>query len=215
MPLNLEKRHIVIEGPIGVGKSSLCRKLSEMSGGYLFLEKPAENPFLERFYKDQSQFALATQLCFLLQRVQQSMELRSRQADGVVKQVIADFMIEKDPIFAELILKDDELALYQQVFDGLTIEKTYPDLVVYLQAPVNVLKQRVKKRNIKSELKIDRSYLEKLSDAYTQFFHAYQNAPLLIVNAAEFNPIDNEEHFSALLDQINKVQAGKHFFNPM
>ena len=187
MPLNLDKRHIVIEGPIGVGKSSLCRKLSEISGGYLFLEKPTENPFLERFYKDQSQFALATQLHFLLQRVQQSTELRLRQADGDVAQVIADFMIEKDPIFAKLTLSNDELALYQQIFDGLTIEKTYPDLIVYLQAPVNVLKQRVKKRNIKSELKIEKAYLENLSDAYTQFFHDYQDSPLLIVNAAEFN----------------------------
>jgi len=124
-------------------------------------------------------------------------------------------MIEKDPIFAELTLNAEERALYQQVYNSLSVDQTSPDLVVYLQAPVNVLRQRIKKRNIKYEQKIENTYLEQLSNAYTDYFHRYSTAPLLIVNAGEFNPIDNDTHFAALMAQINKINAGKHFFNPM
>ena len=213
--LALNKQHLVIEGPIGVGKSSLCRKLVEHCGGELFLEKPSENLFLERFYKNAKHYALPTQLSFLIQRVQQDAELKAKQKNRGFGNIVADFMIEKDPIFAKLTLADDELRLYRQIYAGLRVEATQPDLVVYLQAPVDVLKQRIKKRDIKFELKIEKSYLERLSDAYTEYFHDYTNAPLLIVNAGLFNPIDNDEHFEALLEQINRVQAGKHFFNPM
>ncbi|MCH2190024.1 MAG: deoxynucleoside kinase [Gammaproteobacteria bacterium] len=144
IPLN--KKHIVIEGPIGVGKSSLCRKIVEHCGGYLYLEKPAENPFLASFYKRKEQFALATQLFFLMQRLEQREELKSLETTGVVNQVVADFMIEKDPLFAELILSGDELSLYRKVFDRVCVQKTKPDLVVFLQAPVDVLKKRIKRK---------------------------------------------------------------------
>ncbi len=212
--IELNKQHIVIEGPIGVGKSSLSRKIVEHFGGSLFLEKPAENPFLERFYKSSERYALATQLSFLMQRVTQMSELHGDKSQFVAP-VIADFMIEKDPIFAELTLKEEELTLYKQVFDNVSLRRTRPDLVVYLQAPVHVLQQRIKKRNISYELKMDNAYLEKLCNAYTDFFHRYADAPLLMVNAAEFNPIDDDSHFAALMNQIAKIKAGKHFFNPL
>jgi len=215
LEISLNKKHIVIEGPIGVGKSSLCRKIVEHCGGHLYLEQPAENPFLASFYKNREQFALSTQLFFLMQRLEQREELTSLEINGVVDNIVADFMIEKDPLFAELTLSGDELSLYRKVFDRVCIQKTKPDLVVFLQAPVDVLKKRIKKRDIKFELKIEKNYLESLSAAYTEFFHEYIDAPLLIVNAAEFNPIDDQAHLAALLEEINKVQAGKHFFNPM
>ncbi len=218
----ISQRHIVIEGPVGVGKSSLSRKLVDTLGGQLFLEKPAENPFLARFYRSPERYGFATQMFFLLQRVEQMAELKAQQAQlvdtspsGFNAGVVADFMIEKDPIFASLTLRDDELALYEKVFANLNIPKTKPDLVVYLQAPADVLKQRIKKRSIKYEQKIENSYLEKLANAYTEYFHRFTEAPLLIVNAAEFNPIDNDKHFTALLRQIDKIHAGKHFFNPL
>jgi deoxyadenosine/deoxycytidine kinase len=202
------QKKIIIEGPIGVGKSSLSRKLASSFNAELLLEQPAENPFLERFYKSPAQFSLATQLFFLFQRVKQCEE-------SIGDTVIADFMLAKDPIFAELTLNQEELKLYKQVYSSLSIGESKPDLVIYLQAPVVVLKQRIKKRGIKYEQKIDGDYLQKLSDAYTDYFHVYQSSPLLIVNASEINPIDNEQHYKALLEQIESVGAGKHFFNPL
>lgn len=218
------KKHIVIEGPIGVGKSSLAKKIVNFHGGHLFLEQADDNPFLERFYGSQDQYALSTQLFFLFQRVQQLAQLKlDFQIHSASKlnnlllsnSVVADFMIEKDPIFANLTLKQEEYSLYEQVYNSLNVDKLVPDLVVYLQAPVSVLKERIKKRNIRFEQKIDNLYLERLANAYTEFFHRYTDAPLLIVNAAEFNPIENTHHFTALMQQIDKIQAGKHFFNPM
>lgn len=201
-------RQIILEGPIGVGKSSLSKKLAKTFGAELLLEKPADNPFLERFYKLPEQFALPTQLFFLFQRLQQCAELPSGS-------VVADFMLAKDPIFAALNLNPEELKLYQNVYKSLSIDTQKPDLVIYLQAPVSVLKQRIKKRGIKYEQKVEMDYLQKLSDAYTHYFHTYQDSPLLIVNAAEINPIDNQEHYEALLEQVNSVTAGRHFFNPL
>ncbi|WP_113955257.1 deoxynucleoside kinase [Arenicella xantha] len=206
-------KYIVVEGPIGVGKSSLTRKLSETLGSSLLLEKPNENPFLQRFYKSPKRFALPTQLFFLFQRVRQLSEVK--QEDMFAPGRVADFMLEKDPIFAQLTLDDDEFRLYQQVYRNLAIDAPVPDLMVYLQAPVNVLQQRIKKRRIKYEQDIEVSYLQRLSDAYTTYFHRYSETPLLIVNAAEINPIDNESHYNALLRHIDRIDAGKHFFNPL
>lgn len=202
------RKKIILEGPIGVGKSSLSAKLARSFNAELLLEKPAENPFLERFYKSPAEFSLATQLFFLFQRVKQCEE-------SISDSIIADFMLAKDPIFASLTLNQEELKLYQQVYDSLSIGESKADLVIYLQAPVPVLKQRIKKRGIKYEQKIDDDYLQRLSDAYTDYFHTYQESPLLIVNAAEINPIDNEQHYQVLLEQIESVDAGKHFFNPL
>lgn len=202
------RQTIIIEGPIGVGKSSLSAKLADSLNAELLLEKPADNPFLERFYKSPQQFALATQLFFLFQRVQQWSELKSPV-------MVSDFMLAKDPIFAALTLNSEELSLYQNVYNSLSVDVHKPDLLIYLQAPVPVLKQRIKKRGIQFEQKIAGNYLQQLVDAYTHYFHHYQASPLLIVNAAEFNPIDNDEHYQGLLQQIRTVGAGKHFFNPV
>ena len=207
------RKYIVIEGPIGVGKSSLAKKLAHTFASSLLLERPAENPFLERFYKTPKRFALPTQLFFLFQRVRQLADIK--QEDMFTPGRVADFMLEKDPLFAQITLNDDEFRLYQQVYQNLTIDRPEPDLVIYLQAPVNVLQQRIKKRRVKYEQDMDVSYLQKLSDAYTTYFHRYSETPLLIINAAEINPIDNQEHYHALINQIDRIQGGKHFFNPL
>lgn len=207
------RKYIVIEGPIGVGKSSLAKKLANTFASSLLLERPAENPFLERFYKTPKRFALPTQLFFLFQRVRQLADIK--QEDMFTPGRVADFMLEKDPLFAQITLDDDEFRLYQQVYQNLTIDRPEPDLVIFLQAPVNVLQQRIKKRRVKYEQDMDVSYLQKLSDAYTTYFHRYSETPLLIINAAEINPIDNQEHYHALVNQIDRIQGGKHFFNPL
>ncbi|GHA08584.1 deoxyguanosine kinase/deoxyadenosine kinase [Arenicella chitinivorans] len=206
-------KYLVIEGPIGVGKSSLCRKLATTFDSPLLLEKPAENPFLARFYKSPKRYALPTQLFFLFQRVRQLSNLK--QEDMFSPGRVADFMLDKDPIFAQMTLDDDEFRLYQQVFNNLAIDQPEPDLMVYLQAPVNVLQERIRKRGIKYEQDIDANYLQRLSDAYTTYFHRYSKTPLLIVNAADINPIENEAHYQALLQHIDRIDAGKHFFNPL
>ena len=206
-------KYIVIEGPIGVGKSSLAKKLATTFSSSILLEKPADNPFLERFYKTPKRYALPTQLFFLFQRVRQLANLQ--QEDMFAPGRVADFMLEKDPLFAQITLDDDEFRLYQQVYQNLTIDRPEPDLVIYLQAPVNILKERIKKRRVKFEQKIESSYLQKLCDAYTAYFHRYSETPLLIINAAEINPIDNENHYDALVRQIDRIQGGKHFFNPL
>ena len=205
-------KYIAIEGPIGVGKSSLARRIAKTVDATLMLEKPAENPFLERFYKSPKRHALATQLFFLFQRVQQISDIK--QQDMFTPGRVADFIIDKDPLFAQITLSDQEYRLYTQVYQNLQIDVVQPDLVLYLQAPVDVLQQRIKKRRTRYEQNMDVGYLKKLCDAYTTFFHRYSATPLLIVNAAEFNPIDNDQHYFALLNQMAKIEAGKHFFNP-
>lgn len=210
---NAFPKYIVIEGPIGVGKTSLARRLAEYCGSQLLLESPENNPFLERFYRNPKQAALATQLYFLLQRAQQLSELR--QSDLFRPVYVADFLIEKDRLFAELTLDSDELQLYQQVYDHLTIEVAKPDLVIYLQAPVTTLLDRIQKRGITYEQRIEVAYLQNLIDSYTRFFYNYQNAPLLIVNSAQVNFVDNERDFLQLVQQISKTHNGRHYYNPI
>lgn len=213
MELRSTPKNIIIEGPIGVGKSSLSKKLAASLGSPLLLERPSENPFLERFYKSPKRYSLSTQLFFLFQRVQQLAEVDALALAGVG--LVADFMLAKDPIFAELTLDEDEVVLYRQIYDSLSVDARKPDLMIYLQAPVPVLQQRIKKRNVKYEQSIDSAYLQNLSDAYTVYFHRYSDSPLLIVNAADINPIDNDDHYQALLRHIQQIGAGKHFFNPL
>ena len=205
-------KYITVEGPIGVGKSSLAKRLSKTFESALVLEKPVENPFLARFYKSPKRYALPTQLTFLFQRVQQMTQMN--QDDMFNPGRVADFMMEKDPIFAQLTLDDDEYRLYQHVYQNLNMNVLQPDLMVYLQAPVEVLLERIRKRRIKYEMNMDASYLQRLSDAYTTYFHSYNRTPLLIVNAADINFIDNDEHYHVLVDQIQRIEAGKHYFNP-
>lgn len=209
----LDRKYIVVEGPIGIGKTSLVKKLADSLGSAMLLEKPSDNPFLARFYKSPKRFALPAQLFFLFQRVRQLTDLK--QEDMFTPGRVADFMIDKDPLFARVTLDDEEFRLYQQVYQNLTIDAPEPDLVIYLQAPAEVLLERIRKRRVKYEANMDLAYLQRLVDSYTTFFHRYSQAPLLIVNASNFNPIENEAHYAALLAHLAKIDGGKHFFNPL
>ncbi|GMR07523.1 MAG: deoxynucleoside kinase [Gammaproteobacteria bacterium] len=204
---------VVVEGPIGVGKTSLSRRLSESFGSDLLLEGAAENPFLERFYQDPRAGALPTQLFFLFQRARQMQELR--QADMFSPVRVADFLMEKDRIFAELTLDDDELRLYDQVYASLTLDAPRPDLVIYLQAPADVLMERILKRGNEMETGIATEYLERLVDSYARFFINYTASPLLIVNAAEIDPVNNDQDYELMLKQVRDTSSGRHYFNPL
>ena len=204
---------IVVEGPIGVGKTSLARRLAETFGSELLLEGAADNPFLERFYRNPRAAAMQTQLFFLLQRAQQMQELR--QGDMFEPVRVSDFLMDKDQLFAKLTLDQEEYKLYQQVYSHLTIDMPKPDLVIYLQAPVDVLVKRIGKRGIGYERGMDAAYLRSLCETYMQFFHYYDEAPLLIVNAAEINLVESDSDYQALLEQMNQVKSGRHYFNPM
>jgi len=207
-----QPRYLVVEGPIGVGKTSLARRLAQTFGGEPLLEHAEENPFLERFYRDPRNAALPTQLSFLFQRARQLQQLR--QGDIFTPLRVADFMLEKDRLFAQLNLDDDEFGLYQQVYQHLTVDAPLPDLVVYLQAPVEVLMRRVVHRGVSYEQFIRRDYLECVAEAYAHFFHYYNASPLLIVNAAEINPVDSNEDYALLVKEISCVKSGRHYFNP-
>lgn len=206
-------KYIVVEGPIGVGKSSLSKRLAETFESDLVLEKPADNPFLARFYQSPKRYALATQLSFLFQRVTQISQMTRDDRLGTGR--VTDFMLEKDPIFARLTLDDDEYQLYLDVYRHLQLNPPQPDLIIYLQAPVKVLLQRIDKRSVNYEMNIDSHYLQRLSDAYTRYFHSYSKTPLLIINAAEINPVDNDDHYTTLVEHIQRIEAGKHYFNPL
>ena len=205
--------YVVVEGPIGAGKTTLAQKLSQAFGSDLLLERPEDNPFLERFYQSRQQYALPTQLYFLFQRVRQMQAIK--QGDMFRPVQVADFLLEKDSLFARLNLDDDEWRLYEQVYTQLSLDVPVPDLVIYLQAPVEVLVERVRRRGKDYERYIERSYLESIVEGYTRFFYHYTAAPLLVVNAAEVNFVDSEQDFQALLDHLRHVRNGRHFFNPL
>ncbi len=205
--------YIVVEGPIGVGKTSLAQRLADAFDARPLLERPEENPFLERFYAARKHFALPTQLFFLFQRVRQIQELK--QGDMFNTGTVADFLMDKDKLFARANLDDDELRLYEQVHSQMNTDWPKPDLVIYLQAPIDVLMERLRKRDIPYERMIERNYLKSLVDAYTQYFYHYTGAPLLMVNAAEINFVDSDADFDMLLAHIRKIKTGRHFFNPL
>lgn len=203
---------IAVEGPIGVGKTSLARRLAESFNYSTLLEKPEDNPFLSRFYRNPRQHALATQLSFLLQRARQIEEIRQNDMFNPV--TITDFLIDKDMLFARQTLENEEFELYQQVYRHLTIDAPVPDLVIYLQAPTTVLLNRIQKRGIAAEQFIEADYLERLSSAYTEFFYYFDRSPLLIVNSADIDLVNNETHYQKLLEQVLNAPQGTHYFNP-
>ncbi len=203
--------YIAVEGPIGAGKTSLAKRLAAHLNAELLLENAEENPFITRFYQDPKRHALATQLFFLFQRSGQVNALQ--QNDLFHNAIVADFLLDKDPLFAELNLDDDEFRLYQTIYKELQPQAPVPDLVIYLQAKPSVLLARVHKRGIAYENSISSQYLERLTDSYTRYFHRYETAPLLIVNCEHFNFVDNDDHFALLIKQIANMRSPREFLN--
>lgn len=206
-------RFVVVEGPIGVGKTSLARRLARSFGSELILEQADENPFLERFYRNPKSAALQTQLSFLFQRTRQLENIRQHDLFDTVR--VADYLIDKDKLFGRLTLDEEEFALYEQIYERLATDMPVPDLVIYLQAPVDVLLERIARRGIKYEQQIEREYLEKLQEAYARFFHGYDASPLLIVNAAQADFVSNDQDYNQLFEQIKRTRRGRHYFNPL
>jgi len=207
------QRYIVIEGPIGVGKTSLALRLAETLSADLILEQAESNPFLERFYRDPVGAALPAQLHFLFQRVQQLAAFRQDDLFSTIR--VSDYLLEKDRLFARVTLDEAEFGLYDQIYSRVVIDPPKPDLVIFLQAPVDVLLQRISRRGIKAEQLIERAYLERLNEAYARFFHDYEAAPLLIVNAAAIDPTANDADYEELLGAVRRMKRGKLYFNPL
>jgi deoxyguanosine kinase len=207
-----KRNYIVVEGPIGVGKTSLAVRLAESFNGEVLLEHPEENPFLERFYKSGRSAALPSQLFFLFHRARQLEDLRQSDLFSPVR--VADFHFAKDRLFAELNLDAEELNLYDQISRKLEVEPPVPDLVIYLQASVDALMRRIVRRGRPYERSIDRHYLEKVAEAYARYFHTYDQGPLLIVNASSIDPAHNDADYEQLWQQVRRTTGGRHFFNP-
>lgn len=210
MPLS-KYRYIVVEGPIGVGKTSLAQRLADLAEAHALLEKPQDNPFLANFYQDPARYALPTQLFFLFQRINEARDLA--QMDMFRSRTVSDYLFEKDALFARLTLSDQEYKLYQSIYQGLSPQAPAPDLVIYLQAPTYTLSERVRRRGNRYERTIQDDYLERLSASYGEFFHHYDAAPVLVVNSEHLNFVDNADDFSLLLDRIAKMRGRREYFN--
>lgn len=203
---------IVVEGPIGSGKTTLAKLLADQFPIDYLSEKADENPFLPRFYQDAQRYGLPTQLFFLFQRANQMKDLTQR--DLFARPVVADFFLEKDPLFAKLNLDDEEYALYHQIYQYLQLKDSKPDLVIYLQTPIDALVERVEDRNVAYEREIPREYLERLALAYSDFFHHYDASPVLIVNNEKLNIVKNPQALTMLLERILQIRGQREFFNP-
>ena len=204
--------YIVIEGPICCGKTTLARLLSEKFNVQLLSEKAEENPFLPRFYQDAQRYALPTQLFFLFQRSRQIADMNQR--DMFTAPTVADFFLEKDPLFARLNLDDEEYTLYHQIYTHLQLKSPKPDLIIYLQTPVDELAERIEERNISYEQEIPHEYIERLADAYSEFFHSYDASPVLIVNNEKLNITKDEAALNLLIDRIGQIKSSREYFNP-
>ncbi|KIF81748.1 deoxynucleoside kinase [Noviherbaspirillum autotrophicum] len=210
--MSLDKyKYVVVEGPIGVGKTTLAQKLAANLQAQPLLEQPQENPFLEKFYRDATRYALPTQMFFLFQRVNQLRDLA--QTDLFDARVVSDFLLDKDPLFARLTLDDDELNLYQQLYAQLRPQSAVPDLVIYLQAQPETLIERVRKRGLSMESGLSEVYLYRLCESYSRFFYHYDASPLLIVNTEHLNPIERDDDFTLLLNHIGNMRGKREFFN--
>ncbi len=204
-------RYIAVEGPIGAGKTSLARRLAERLGADTLLEQPAENPFLARFYQDMARYALPAQLFFLFQRARQLEPLA--QPDMFGRAIVADFLIDKDPLFARATLSGDELALYHKIYDAIRPQAPAPDLVIYLQAPAATLVERVRRRAASYERGVSEEYLALLAENYARFFYHYSAAPVLIVNSENLNFVAREADFELLVGRLRGMKSQREFFN--
>ena len=204
-------RYIVVEGPIGAGKTSLAYKLAEHLDADTLLENGADNPFLARFYQEPRRYALSTQLHFLFDRTRQLRELV--QGDLFRAGTVSDFLLDKDMLFARLNLEDDEFELYQKIYADLAPQAPTPDLVIYLQAPIDALQERVRRRGVEFERGMDAGYLQRLANSYSEFFHRYDAAPLLIVNTSNLNFAQSEADFELLLERMSKMRGPREFFS--
>ena len=210
--MQLDKcRYVVVEGPIGVGKTSLAQRLAQHIDAATLLEKPDENPFLAKFYQDPSRYALATQLFFLFQRGNEVRDLA--QMDLFSRSTVADYLFDKDPLFARLNLNDEEFSLYQQIYHTLQLQAPEPDLVIYLQATPQTLVERVRRRAHPYEAGIGENYLLRLAQSYSDFFYHYDAAPVLIVNNEQLNFVDGDEDFTLLIKRIEEMRGTREFFS--
>lgn len=205
-------RYIAIEGPIGVGKTALAKRLADSLSADLVLEEIEENPFLERFYRDGRSAALPAQMFFLFARARQIEGMR--QSDLFSNVRISDYLFTRDRLFAELNLDTEEFKLYEQIAENIGVDAPVPDLVIYLQASVDSIMQRLARRNSPYDRFVERGYLEQLTEAYSRFFHNYDDGPLLIVNASQIDPVNNNQDYEQLFRQIERTTGGRHFFNP-
>ena len=205
-------RHIVIEGPIGAGKTALALRLAGQLGARTMLEQSSSNPFLGRFYQDPKRYAMQSQLFFLFQRIDQLRELSQPDFFAGGK-IVSDFLLEKDPLFAQMNLADDEFQLYSQVYRALAPQTPKPDLVIYLHATPATLINRVRKRSIEAERRMGEGYLSLLAERYAVFFYHYANAPVMIVNADHFNCAENEKDFDFLMERLAAMHGPREFLH--